>query len=183
MEGTSKNSINDNIGKNENIISSPELIVKFKETLMGISEKISTLDSDFEKIKNGPNSLPFTEKGIEFLQYIIKVADGPFIRNSMDDLEQIVRQESEKEKFEKIRNLFPFMSHLREAQGIIWNIDENASSFLNSMEKVKSSNSEVSLIEGEDISRVVLFYKLTELLKDDVNEMSRILEENFNENI
>jgi len=183
MEGISQNSIDDNCDKNENNIKPPELIRNFKEILDDIFKKISTLDLDFEKIKNDSNSLPFAERGIEFLQYIVKVADGPFIRNSINDLEQIVKEESEKEKFEKIRNLFPFVSHLREAQGIIWNIDENRDSFLVSMGKVKSSNSEVSLIGSEDISRIVLFYKLAELLKGNINEMSKILEKNFNEDI
>lgn len=134
MEGTSKNSIDNNVGKNKNKIESHEQIEKFKKILNGILKETSTLDSDFGKIKNEPNSLPFTEKGIELLKYIVKISDGPFIRSSMDDLEQIVKDENEKEKFEKIRNLFPFISNLREAQGIVWNINENASAFLGSME-------------------------------------------------
>lgn len=40
-------------------------------------------------------------------------------------------------------------------------------------------DSGVLIAKDEDISRIVLFYKLTELLRDNTKEMLGILEDNF----
>ena len=181
MENTPKNSNEEVSEKNEGKIDSSKLIEKYKVIFSDILSKVSVLHQDFDKIKNNPNSLPFTERGIEFLNYIAETSEGPFIRNFMEDLERVAENENDKNNFEKIRKLFLFVSSLRESQGIIWNISENSNQFINSMEILKESNQEVSMIEEEDISRIVLFYKLAEVLESDIKKMSEILEQNFNE--
>ncbi len=179
MENKPQNLNKKGFEKKEGSIDFQSPIEKYKLIFSDILKRVSVLHQDFNKLKNNPNSLPFTERGIDFLHYLTETSEGPFIRNFMEDLEKTVKDEQGKNNIEKIKKLFIFISSLRVAQGIVWNFSENLNLFLNSMEMMEESSQKVSMIEEEDILRIFLFYKLSEILESNIKEMSEILEQNF----
>ena len=88
--------------ENKDTNNSPESskFFEYKERLNEVLKEVSSLEQDWNMVEQERNKLPFTQKGIQVIEFLSsdKIADGPLIRNFHNELINFIEKENSKGK-------------------------------------------------------------------------------------
>lgn len=164
----------ENTNKNVNENKSTKLF-EYKEIVNTIIEKVSSLESDWNKIEEVEDSFPSLKKGIEVIEFLTsdEIADGPFIRNFYYDLENFVEEKNSEGNYSIVRKFVRFNYCMKTSQEIIWKLRDEKDKLIESMTNIKDFEVD-PVVDEREILYISNFYLLMKSLDSFLREMINI---------